>query len=199
MATPTTPPAAVPGTQNTMGIGAFYNQALTKDFSRDFQMRVIDIGPGNILGPDDNVYITTTTLPGYAIANQAVPYMGLQFNVPGSGNFPGSDAWQVTFRCDAQLNIREKLIAWQKTIFNSFPNEQGNSVGAYGPKGVDTAASVVVLNRDGTTARGMQLVGIYPTVVGDISYDATANGNVVTLQATLAYQYWVANNTLSIQ
>ena len=79
-----------------MGIGAFYNQALQKDFSRDFQMRVINIGPGGFIGKEDNVYITTATLPGYAIANQAVPFMGLQFNIPGGGNFPGSDGWNVT-------------------------------------------------------------------------------------------------------
>jgi hypothetical protein len=182
-----------------MGIGAFYNQALTKDFSRDFQMRVIDIGPGSILTQNDNVYITTTVLPGYALHNQAVPFMGLQFNVPGGGHFPGSDSWQVTFRCDSQLNIREKLIGWQKSVFNAFPQDGSNSVGAYGPKGTETTAKVVILNRDGGTARGMHLIGIYPVTVGDISYDATQNGNVVTLQATMAYQYWAPDNSLSVQ
>jgi hypothetical protein len=188
------------GPNNTgMGIGAFYNQALTKDFSRDFQMRVVDIGPGNILGKEDNVYITTTVLPGYAIANQAVPFMGLQFNVPGGGSFPGSDAWAVTFRCDAQLNIREKLIGWQKSVFNAFPNDASNSVGAYGPKGTDTVAKLVILNRDGATARGVQLIGVYPVSVGDINYDATANGNVVTMPVTLAYQYWVSDDAIAVQ
>lgn len=183
-----------------MGIGAFYNQALTKDFSRDFQMRVIDIGPGNppLLSEKDNVYITTSVLPGYAIANQTVPYMGLTFNIPGGGNFPGSDSWAVTFRCDAQLNIREKIISWQKTIFNAFPEDNSNSTGAYGPKGSDTLAKMVILNRDGTTARGIVLVGLYPVTTGDISYDATANGNVVTMQATMAYQYWHPDNTIQI-
>lgn len=188
------------GPNNTgMGIGAFYNQALTKDFSRDFQMRVVDIGPGNILGKEDNVYITTTVLPGYAIANQAVPFMGLQFNVPGGGSFPGSDAWAVTFRCDAQLNIREKIIGWQKSVFNAFPNDASNSVGAYGPKGTDTVAKLVILNRDGATARGVQLIGVYPVTVGDINYDATANGNVVTMPVTLAYQYWVSDDAIAVQ
>jgi hypothetical protein len=185
-----------------MGIGAFYSQALQKDFSRDFQMRVVEIGPGGpgrgLLDERDNVYITTAVLPGYAIANQTVPYMGMSFNVPGGGNFPGSDGWSVTFRCDSQLNIREKLISWQKTIFNAFPEDSSNSVGAYGPKGTDTLAKMVVLNRDGTTARGLVLVGVYPVTVGEVAYDATANGNVVTLQATLAYQYWHTDNTLSI-
>lgn len=180
-----------------MGIGAFYNQALQKDFSRDFQMRVINIGPGGFIGKEDNVYITTATLPGYAIANQTVPFMGLQFNIPGSGNFPGSDSWNVTFRADAQLNIRESILGWQKSVFNAFPDDATNSVGAYGPKGIDTYVDLAVFNRDGQTVRGIKLIGCYPTTLGEISYDATANGNVVTMQATLAYQWWTTQNAFT--
>lgn len=177
-----------------MGISSFYNQAVAKDFSRDFQMRVLKIGPG-VLDENDNVYITTSVLPGYAIANQAVPFMGLQFNVPGSGNFPGSDAWAVTFRCDQQLNIREKLITWQKSVFNAFPNEADNSTGAYGPKYTETVADMVIFDRNGNNVRTIQLIGIYPVTIGEVAYDTTANGAPVTLQATLAYQWWqVFNN-----
>lgn len=184
-------------TGNNMGIGGFYKQAINKDFSRDHQMRVVEIGPGGFIKEDDNVYITTAVLPGYAIANQAVPFMGLQFNIPGSGNFPGSDAWAVTFRCDAQLNIREKLIGWQKAVFNAFPDDPGNSVGAYGPKSTDTYVDLVVFNRDGKTVRGVKLVGAYPTSVGDISYNSTANGAVVELNVTIAYQWWTYRGGMS--
>ncbi len=177
---------------NGMGIGAFYNQAVNKDFSRDHQMRVVRIGPGGIITQEDNVFITTAVLPGYAIANQAVPFMGLQFNIPGSGNFPGSDSWAVTFRCDANLNIREKLIGWQKAIFNAFPDDDFNSVGAYGPKSIETTAELAVFNRDGKVVRNIALIGCYPVTIGEIAYDTTANGNVVTMAATLAYQWWTS-------
>lgn len=173
-----------------MGIGGFYKQALQKDFSRIHQMRVVNIGPGGFITKDDNVYITTAVLPGYAIANQQVPFMGMQFNVPGSANFPGSDQWSVTFRCDAQLNIREKILNWQKTIFNAFPDEITNSVGAYNPKGIETYADLAVFGRDGRTVRGIKLIGCYPTNLGEIQYDATNNGDVATMQVTLAYQWW---------
>jgi len=177
-----------------MGIGGFYQNAYKKDFSRDFQMRVTSIGP-NVIKEEDGVYITSSVLPGYAIANQQVPFMGLQFNVPGSGNFPGSDSWAVTFRCDQQLNIREKLITWQKSIFNSFVNTAGESTGAYGPKQLDSVAQLTVFTRDGSEARGIRLVGIYPTTVGEVAYDTTGSGLPVTVQATLAYQWWEPNAT----
>ena len=178
-----------------LGIGGFYKQALQKDFSRDHQMRVMAIGPGGFIKEDDNVYITTATLPGYNIANQAVPFMGLQFNIPGSGNFPGSDAWAVVFRCDSQLNLREKLIGWQKSIFNSFPDEANNSVGSYGPKGTDTYVDLAVFNRDGKSVREVKLIGCYPTVVGEISYDATGAGAIMTINVTLAYQWWTPQSS----
>lgn len=182
-----------------MGIGSFYNQAFTRDFTRDFQMRVVSIGPNGILNENDNVYITSTVLPGYAIANQATPFMGLSFNIPGGGSFPGSDSWAVTFRCDAQLNIREKLIAWQKSIFNAFPHEPGNSVGAYAPKGIDSVAELVVLNRNGTVARGMRLVGIWPVNVGDLTYNTTGSGAIVELTTNLAYQWWWPDDSIQIR
>ncbi len=172
-----------------MGIGGFYTQAFNKDFSRDFQMRVTKIGP-DILNQEDNVYITTAVLPGYAIANQAVPFMGLQFNVPGAGNFPGSDAWAVTFRCDQNLNIREKLITWQQSIFNSFPATAGESTGAYGPKRDESPVELTIFDRDGKEVRGLRLIGAYPVTVGEISYDTTGNGVVLTIPVTLAYQWW---------
>lgn len=172
-----------------LGIGGFYTQAISKDFSRDFQMRVVSIGP-NVLNEKDNVFITTQVLPGYQINNQAVPFMGLSFNVPGAGSFPGSDSWAVTFRCDQQLNIREKLIAWQRSIFNSFPGTATESTGAYGPKSKESVAKLTVFDRDGNEARGLMLVGIYPVTIGEISYDNTGNGAPVTFNATLAYQWW---------
>lgn len=178
---------------NGMGIGGFYNEALKKDFSRNHQMRVVNIGPGGFITKEDNVYITAAVLPGYNINNQQVPFMGMQFNIPGSGSFPGSDSWNVTFRCDSQLNIREKILGWQKSIFNAFPDEMRNSVGAYNPKSTDTYVDLVVFDRDGKTVRGIKLIGCYPTSLGEISYDATGSGEPVTMQVTLAYQWWTTN------
>ena len=176
-----------------MGIQGFYNQATQRDFSRDFQMRVMTIGP-NVLTEADNVYITTSNLPGYQINNQKVPFMGLDFNLPGSGSFPGSDSWAIKFRCDQQLNIREKLITWQKSIFNAFPDDVDNSTGAYGPKRDESWADLVVFDRDGQTARSIKLIGVYPVKIGDIAYNTTGNGKEVEIDVTLAYQWWRVGN-----
>ena len=172
-----------------MGIGGFYTQAVAKDFSRDFQMRVISIGPG-VLNENDNVYITTSVLPGYEIANITTPFMGVQFNIPGAGSFPGSDNWAVTFRCDQNLNIREKLISWQQSIFNSFPSTAGESTGAYGPKAKESVIKLTIFDKNGAEVRGIQLVGAWPKTVSEVTYDVTGNGAIRELPVTLAYQWW---------
>jgi len=171
----------------SFGLGGFYTQAINKDFSRNFQMRVLSLG--GILEESDNVYITTAVLPGYMINNQQVPYMGVNFNVPGTASFPGSESWQVSFRCDLNLNIREKLVNWQSSIFSAFPGETRNT-GAYGPVSDSSIGKLVVHDRDGNTARAIKLFGIYPVTVGDIAYDQTGNGQPVTVDVTLAYQWW---------
>lgn len=178
-----------------MGITGFYREALAKDFSRDFQMRVVAMGPGGgVITEKEGVYITAATLPGYSITNIPVPFMGLDFNVPGAGKFEGSSSWSVTFRADQQLNIRERLIAWQKSIFNSFPTE-GEGTGQYGPKSTDTYAKLVVFDRSGSAARAIKLMGVYPVSVAPMSYNPTGNGDVVTFDVTLAYQWWMPEDS----
>lgn len=172
-----------------MGLNKFYGVAQQRDFSRKFQLKVFSIG--GILNQDDNVYITTATIPGYSITNVPTPYMGLSFNIPGTGKFEGSDAWSVTFRCDAQLNIRQKLIEWQKVIFNSFVNETGESTGNISPRAQASIAEMGLIGNDGNTEiRKFKLIGIYPVSVGAMDYDTTDDGQIVTLPVTLAYQWW---------
>jgi hypothetical protein len=171
-----------------MGIRQFYTQATQKDFSRDFQLRVLDLG--GVLTQADNVYITTANLPGYAVTNQTVPFMGLVFNVPGSATFPGSENWAVTFRADMNLNIRQKLINWQSSIFNAFPNTTGQSTGNYAPKGIESTAILTVHDRDGNTVRGLRLIGVWPVSIEAVQYNQTGNGTPIELPVTLAYQWW---------
>lgn len=171
-----------------MGIHNFYNEAVKKDFTRDFQLRVIDIA--GITNQNDNVYIETATLPGYSVTNVPVLFMGLSFNVPGSAKFEGSAGWAVKFRCDVELELREKMINWQSQIFSAFPDRGTPSTGNYSPKGIDSIARLVVHRRDGKPARTIKLVGIWPVKISDMQYAQTGDGKIVTFDATLAYQWW---------
>lgn len=174
-----------------MAISDFYSKAYDRDFSRDFQMRVVDLGP---IRKDDNIFIRTATLPGYSITNHQVPFMGLQFNVPGSGTFPNSASWQVTVLADQNLDIRYKFIEWQRNVFNAFAGDTDNSVGsrtvnAYNPKR-DEVGLLTVFDKYGKEVRGIKLVGVYPVSVDDLSYDMKGSGAPQEFNVTLAYQWW---------
>jgi hypothetical protein len=165
---------------DAVGIVEFYNVAQQKEFSRKFQFRVQSLGP---LGKDDMCYITTSKLPGKTIYNVKVAYMGLEFNIPGAVQYTGSDSWDVEIRADEGMNIRSAIDGWQRAIFN-----HENSGGAYG---VPTQLAVLhLLGKDDKMLRSYTLHGIYPKSIGDIQYDRTNAGDVVTFTATFAYQFW---------
>lgn len=169
----------------SQNISDFYSVAQQKDFARQFQFRVIQLANTNF-GEDQLVYLETANLPGRAIANIPVPFMGLQFNVPGTATYPGSEAWNATFRCDQNYDIRAVL---ENATFNTF--DDSTSTGDYN---IARRSSIITLDLLGknpeTVVRRYNLIGAYVVNVGESTYNLTDNGTVVTVPTTLAYQYW---------
>jgi hypothetical protein len=163
-----------------MSIQEFYAAAQEKEFARNFQFSVRTLGP---FTEKDLLYVTTANLPGKAITNQAVPYFGLQFNVPGTVTYPGSDAWAVTFRCDEGQNIRQKMDNYIKEIF-----DDETSTGRYGVP--VEQATFDLLGKDLQPLRRFVFSGLYPTTIGEISYNVTDGGTVLEVPLTFAYQYY---------
>jgi hypothetical protein len=161
----------------------FYLKAQNVDFARVFQFRIQKFG--SALFNDQLVYLESATLPGRAIANIPVPFMGLQFNIPGTASYPGSDSWQVTFRCDASYNLRSLL---EDATLNIF--DDSTSTGAYWTPPGSQTIDINLIDKNFSTIRQYSLIGAYVVNTGEISYDIGDNGNIVKCQATIAYQYW---------
>ena len=162
------------------GIRKFYETAKQKEFARDFQFRVVTLGP---LTPEDLVYLRTANLPGKEIANQVVPYMGLDFNVPGATKFTGSDSWEVVFLADEGMNIRAKMEAWMTEIFDA-----KTSSGKYGVPA--EIATIQLLDKELKPVRTFNLVGVYIKSLAALGYDIKGDGKPQEFTATLAYQYY---------
>lgn len=167
-------------------ISDFYTAVQSNDFARQFQFRVSVLANTNF-GPNQLVYLETASLPGRTVNNIPVPFMGLQFNVPGTASYPGSDAWGVTFRCDQNYNIRAVL---ENATFNSF--DDSTSTGDYNIARNSSRIVLDLLGKGGSddVIRQYELYGAYVVSVGDIAYNLGDNGSIVTVPATLAYQYW---------
>jgi hypothetical protein len=162
----------------------FYRTVQKNDFARQFQFRVIQLANTNF-GEEELVYLETANLPGRAINNVQVPFMGLNFNVPGTANYPSSEAYAVTFRCDQSYNIRAVL---ENATFNTF--DDNTSTGDYNIARNSSVITLNLLGKSGTTNRQYTLYGAYVVSVGDLSYNLGDNGSIVNVPATLAYQYW---------
>jgi hypothetical protein len=176
------------------GIQNFYDRAINKGFARDFQFRVTKLLSVNLDKEDSELlYLNTATLPGRTVSVVNVPYLGLDFRVPGVASYSGSNAWRVSLKCDESLGIVEKLTEWNALAFND-----KNSTGANIPDRDDSnLIKIVSLDGRGDVTREITLFGAWLTTLGDISYTLAGTGAIVTIDATFAYQYWRVSDNVN--
>lgn len=178
----------------------FMNQAMQKQFARDFLFRVkqVSVTGLSLDGETDLIYARTATFPGRNIQNKTVNYSGQQFNVPGKSEYPGSEAWSIEFYVDQELDIRSKLEAASRTLFD---NE--TTTGNICMPGYESTITLDVLNipcqRGPNVTAGselqvgktIKLIGASLRDVGEISYQiADGTGEILTFNTTFAYHFY---------
>jgi hypothetical protein len=163
----------------------FYRVAQQRDFARDYMLRVVSLG-NDTLNEDDFVYITTSQLPNRTITNQTATYMGLDFNMPGTVKYPGSNGWNVTFRNDKNGLIRKKLEDWQINEVFSDATSQGN----LSLRGPESLIQLNLIDDKLNVLNTYKLYGAYIQSLGTVDYKIDGTGAPTTFSALLAYQYW---------
>jgi hypothetical protein len=180
-------------------IETFMNQAMQKQFARDFLFRIkqIDVTGLSLDGETDLVYARTATFPGRNIQNKQVNYSGQTFNLPGKSEYPGSEGWSIEFFVDQNLDIRSKLERASRVLFD---NE--NTTGNICMPGFESIITLDVLQipcSRGANATGnalqigqtIQLVGASLRDIGQIDYQiADGSGEILTFTATFAYHFY---------
>ena len=168
-------------------ISDFYRVAQSRDFSRDFQFRVLSIQPGDgsdiLVTEDDLVYARGGSIPGRSIAQQTVAYMGLDFRVPGAAQYSGS--YSLQFMCDNNSAIRRLFEKWSHDTF-----DDEDSTGNYFMPRATSTVDLVQLNSQLDRVAQYQLVGCYPSEVGEIAYSIEGSGAPVEFPVTMSYHYW---------
>jgi hypothetical protein len=166
-------------------ISDFYRVAQERDFSRDFQFRVLNIqnDDGSVaITEDDLVYAKGGSIPGRTINVTDVPYMGLNFKVPGAASYTGE--YTLTFYSDRVDNLRNALLNWTRDTFDD-ETSTGNYYIARETSVVDLVQLDTQLNR----VTQFTLVGAFPTSVGDVEYNPAGTGAPVEFQVTMGYHY----------
>lgn len=173
----------------TQTIQSFYRVVTERDFSRKFNFRVININAGDsssqVWNEDDLVYARTAALPARDITEVTVPFMGLDFHIPGSAKYTGSDAYAIEFYSDQKSNLRQKFEDWTRDVFDDI-----TSTGNYFAAKQTAVIDLVQLDNQLNRVSQYQLVGVSPRSVGALEYDVTNGGEFVTFTVTLAYQYF---------
>jgi len=181
-------------------ISAFMNQAMQKQFARDFLFRVrqIDVTGLSLNGETDLVYARTATFPGRNIMNKQVKYSGQNFNLPGVSEYPGSEAWSIEFYVDQELDIRSKLEAASRILFDN-ESTTGN-ICMPGNESVITLDVLQIPCQRGPNVtagnalqvgKSIQLVGASLRDIGEIAYEiADGTGEIKTFTASFAFHFY---------
>ena len=166
-------------------ISDFYRVAQERDFSRDFQFRVLNIqnDDGSVaITEDDLVYAKGGSIPGRTINVTDVPYMALNFKVPGAATYSGEYA--LTFYSDRVDNLRNLLLNWTRDTF-----DDATSTGNYFIARETSVVDLVQLDTQLNRVTQFTLVGAFPTSVGDVEYNPAGTGAPVEFQVTMGYHY----------
>ena len=166
-------------------ISDFYRVAQERDFSRDSQCRVLNIqnDDGSVaITEDDLVYAKGGSIPGRTINVTDVPYMGLNFKVPGAATYSGEYA--LTFYSDRVDNLRNLLLNWTRDTF-----DDATSTGNYFIARETSVVDLVQLDTQLNRVTQFTLVGAFPTSVGDVEYNPAGTGAPVEFQVTMGYHY----------
>jgi hypothetical protein len=166
----------------------FYRVAADRDFSRDFLFRVREMQLQGVpsLNESQLVYAKAANLPGRNIKNTAVPYMGLNLNVPGGVEYPNSDGYNLTFYLDADSELRNYFEAASRALFND-----QTSTGEYGTPDDDFYIQLAQLDKDLEPIAEYKLIGASLRNIDAIEYKmAEGTGETVEIVTTIAYHYY---------
>ena len=171
----------------------FFAKAQEAQFSRDFLFRVNNIqltGEGGGLiefgGDKELIYARSATLPGRAIENKTVSYMGLDFNVPGRATYTNSTGYSIEFYADANNTLRGKFESASRAVF-----DDQTSTGEYGMPGMSDVITLDLLNKQLDRIKQLKLIGASIRDIGDLSYSISdGTGEVVSFPVTFSYHYY---------
>lgn len=174
-------------------ISKFYSVAAGRDFSRDFLFRVTSMNLAGIDGEiteEDLIYAKAATLPGRNITNVPVPYMGLNFNIPGAATYSGSEGYSLTFYVDSKSRLRTLFEKASRAMF-----DDSTSTGLYGTPDNTNFIELAQLDKDLSVITTYKLIGASIRSIGDIQYQiSSGTGQTVEMNVTIAYHFY--NKTL---
>lgn len=164
--------------------------------------------------PDNYLFVKSGTIPTRKINSTKVFYKSFGFNVPTNSIYSNSSNWNLKFYSDDAYFIKNIFELWSQQIYNEHGFKSNVSFNAditislYRPIKLVDAFKVSNFNKN--TGRSIKdtrkkeeqidvfnleevrqyiLYGCFPIQLGEITYDTTKAGNLVSIDTVFAYQY----------
>lgn len=174
-------------------INSFFNNAVIRDFSRDYLFRVdsLNFDNGALITPTGMLYAKTAKLPGRNIVNQQVKYAGQTFNIPGSVEFPGAENYSLEFYCPENSDVREILMNESTRTFGNIFGIAGSGQNGGSIANANSVITLLQLNKNLDAIFKYRLIGCSIREVGEVAYNmAEGNGAVMSFTVGIAYHFF---------
>ncbi|QIG67986.1 tail tube protein [Rhizobium phage RHph_Y68] len=138
--------------------------------------------------------------PEMSIGEISLPFRGgARFRIPGDRDFTAT--WNVTARFDINNTVYNCFEAWSDAIVGNVDSD--TAVADDDVMQVMGVGELFQLSRNGRIIKGWSIAGIWPSVVGSISYDWSAENAVVEVPITFVMSHMESevtrNNIISEQ
>jgi ribosomal protein S28E/S33 len=123
----------------------------------------------------------SSVMPGRTV-DAVVTSLG-SYDVSDPGRMSGGKTWTTTFIEGTDTQIIQRLNSWQELCFNPRTGVQGSR------SDIKRTARIELLEQDRSISFTRNLIGLWPTEIGDISLDNSSSEGV-TIDCTWAYDYF---------
>ena len=135
---------------------------------------------------DITVWAEGSIVPGREQNTTEMFYLGYPMVIPT--NMTMTRELPLTIRAQNDMSLHTAMLAWKATI--SDPDIENGATGGGDKTLRDVRARMDLLDDQmQTIVASYELVGIYPTLVGDIEFSNT-DPDIATFEASFAFQYW---------
>ena len=124
-------------------------------------------------------------LPASAVSAIEIPYFGRKIKVAGERAFAD---WSVTVMNDEDFAVRSMFETWSNALNRLVSNVRDPNINAENYK---ADLEIIQYGKDGTELRSYQIVGAFPTEIGNIGLDWDSSNAVESFSVNFSYDYWI--------
>lgn len=143
------------------------------------------IGIDNVSVDKSRFVCRGASLPASSVASIDAPYFGRKIKLAGDRTFAD---WTVTVMNDEDFGVRSMFEVWSNGLNRMVSNVRDPSLSMEQYK---TDFDIVQYGKDGTVIRSYQMVGAFPTEVGEIQLDWDSTNTIEVFTVNFAFDYWV--------